>query len=270
MEQIERRLWIGENAVNAHQKAGADNAGHQPGHGGPTALGHRQDAQHDERPDQVELLLHPQRPGVEQPLRLGGDVEIAGGKKEEHIAERKCRVEAALRELLVVAGEQQEISEPGGHHDHDQQGWKDASYSTTVELSERQGRAPVELLRNEAGHQKTGNHEKNVHPDEPAREPDAQVKNNDREDRDAPQPLNVGPEYQELQPPFGAATLSASPTPGKKTSRPRTPNCRKSNRPPPHAPGRLGFFSPAVEIGRARSSPPRQGNGPAVLAQRRS
>src|ERR1700692_1804254 len=45
---------------------------------------------------------------------------------------------------------------------------------------------------------------------------------------------------------------------GRRRARPRTPNRKESNRPAPCV-EKAGFFGPAVEIGRGRSSPHRQG-----------
>ena len=101
MEQIKRRFGIGEDAIDADQKTTAHDAEQQPGHGLATALGDRQEADHDGWPDQIELLLDPERPSVQQTLQLGGNVEIAGGKIEADIAERERRVEAPLSEFRV-------------------------------------------------------------------------------------------------------------------------------------------------------------------------
>ena len=73
---------------------------------------------------------------------------------------------------------------------HDQEGQKD-TYPATVEPGERESPTPGKLLRNEARHQKPGDHKENIHPDESPGEPDGEVEDHDREDRDAPQTLNV-------------------------------------------------------------------------------
>ena len=125
--------------VDAGGAVGVEAQGHQRGrqHGeaegdGGARLrtpGDREQAQHGQRPQQVELLLDGQRPQVHQQLRRGGGEVVAAGRDLEPVR----REGAGADHLPADADEQVALAEPGQQHGcrhaHQQGGQQPASAS---------------------------------------------------------------------------------------------------------------------------------------------
>ena len=117
--------------VDAGGAVGVEPQGHQGGgehgqaerrrgaHLGPPGEGEQ--AQHGQRPEQVELLLDRERPQVHQQLRRGGREVVGAGADLEPVRGERERAE----HLPLDADEQVALAEPGEQHgcrDADQQG----------------------------------------------------------------------------------------------------------------------------------------------------
>ena len=127
----------------------------------------------DGRPDQIELLLDPQRPQMEQRLQRRLPVEIAGISVEIEIAEAHRGGGRTLAEIGIIV--RQEKPPPGGQgesKDEEERG-KDTPRATTIEIYEPPPHLADPLgqsLDQQAGDQIAGDDEEDVDADEATRD----------------------------------------------------------------------------------------------------
>ena len=155
------------------------------------ALGQPEHGQGDERPEQVELLLDGQRPGVLQgrggqelgEVRLVGEDEVPVGVVEERgdgVRPEGARIDVGAAEPVVQ----------GEHEQQDQDGGQEPLGPTGPERPQPDpfGRHP--LAGQQAGDQEAGEHEEQVDAEIAAVGPvEAEVVRDDPGDGEGPQPI---------------------------------------------------------------------------------
>ncbi len=157
--------------------------------------GPAQDDDHDQGPEQVELLLHGQRPQVAQRGECAGrgvpltDVDLVPVAAVEQPAE-----EVAAGAAHRVALEQRHVD--GDAREHDDQGRQQAAGATQPELLEVDEPLALVLTDQQQGDEVAADHEEHLDAEEPAAEPlVVGVVHHHRHDSDGPQtvePWKVG------------------------------------------------------------------------------
>jgi hypothetical protein len=157
-----------------------------------------QDEQH-QRPCDIELFLHPERPGVEQGHEARCRVEVAGVPVEMEVGRAQHSVGSAGADLAQFPGAEKVVLQHQRRgDDHDERG-ENAAYPPVVEC--QQGEAPAVHLRDQQGRdQVSGYHEEDVDADEAAGKRHAVVEHQHRDDRDRSQPVNVRTILQRTKP----------------------------------------------------------------------
>ena len=159
----------------------------------PGAL--RRDApgqQHQQRDDEVELLLHAERPGMQQRFGFGGRVEIAGGAREVDIRDGADRAGQAPGIILEFDRQAVEIGQNAGDQEHDEQGGQDAQDPSLVEVPERE-RSLADVRIDHAADQISRYDEEDIDADEAARKAgNAGVVEQHRNNGERPQAIDVG------------------------------------------------------------------------------
>ena len=121
------------------------------------------------RPDEIELLLHGQRPEVEERRGRGDGREIVGRRRREpEVPDRERRrgpIEEQVRPI-------ERVGENGGgrqRHDEDHDpGRGKAANASSVEVPKAHGPASLDLSKQQARDQEAGDHEEDVDADEAA------------------------------------------------------------------------------------------------------
>ena len=147
----------------------------------------------EDRPHEIELLLDTERPQVQQRLAVALAVEIADLAHRREIGHEQRRRESVpaeqaelLREHRVPADDEDE------GHDDDQRG-KQAPHATGIEAREAEG-AGGEFGADQAADQIARDDEEDVDADiARAQRLGERVIEHDRQDRDGPQAVDVGP-----------------------------------------------------------------------------
>ena len=148
--------------------------------------------QHQQRHDQIELLLHAQRPRMQQRLCLGGRVEISGCRGKVDVRDRTDRACQALRIVLEFDGQAVEVGERAGDEEHHEQRRQDPQHPALVEIRQRE-RSLAEVAIDHAADQIARNHEEDIDPDEAARKAgNAGVVEQHGDDGERAQPIDVG------------------------------------------------------------------------------
>src|SRR5262249_23496249 len=112
-------------------------------------------------PDQIELLLDSECPGVEQRCIDSVAGEISAFAPKEDIGHAEGRPDRGSQQSFEESVRQDDGScdeRAGKRH---QQGWKNSPYATHVEIRERES-SPFPLTANEARNQKSADNEENV------------------------------------------------------------------------------------------------------------
>ena len=160
---------------------------------GLAAPGEHADEREQQRPDDVELLLHGQRPEV---------LHRAGRGVRREVVDRAGRqapvddVEPAGHDVLGhVAPPDERQGDHRADDDADQReggGRQQPPGAPGVEPLEGDVAALLQLAGQQVGHEVAGDDEEDVDPDEPTRQPrHAGVPQHDADDGDGPQPLDV-------------------------------------------------------------------------------
>ena len=157
----------------------------------PEVPGQLQQAEDDQRPDQVELLLDGQRPGVGQRGRQPGLVEVARPDQDEvpvgHVEQGRQRVEPEVR---VRPAGHDERGIAGDEEQHEQQRRQQAAGPAGPERAEPDRPEPVPLVDEERRDQEAGQDEERVDAEVAADEPrDPAVEGHDAEDGERPHPV---------------------------------------------------------------------------------
>jgi hypothetical protein len=144
-----------------------------------------------QRPEDVELLLDPQRPQVQQRLGLGRGVEVARFAEEHQVGEERGTARGLLAELRELARQQHVPAECQRGEQHQHQRGKDAPDAPRIEVAvgEIAGR---EALQKDGRDQETRDHEEDVDADEAAGQQARKgVVRQHRAHRDGAQAVNV-------------------------------------------------------------------------------
>ena len=163
-----------------------------------------------ERPQQVELLLHGERPEVQQ-RRLGEvGVEVAAVAvcfaPAEHVVDEEP---AGRHGVACQVAEQQRVVQPLGgderRHDDQARRRQQAAGPTGPEVGQCHGPGAGDLAEQQRGDQEAGDDEEHVDTDEPpAERADVGVEQHHQHHGDGPQALDVGAEADRRQrEPFG-------------------------------------------------------------------
>jgi hypothetical protein len=114
-----------------------------------------------ERPDQVVLLLDPERPEVEQRLELGRGVEVARLAPQGDVRDEAGAGGDVLAQGAELVGQQQLPAEQQDRRKHQDQRGEDAADAPPVEA--RQGEAAgLEVLEDDPGDEEAGDDEEHV------------------------------------------------------------------------------------------------------------
>ena len=190
-----------------------------------TAAAHDAPPEHghdDERPDQVELLLHAQRPHVQQRRRVGEGREVALPSNREvpvrRIEERREGVTAHPRQ---GRRRRSEPPDDGDRHQDEQQRGQQPARPPDPEVTQRDGAGTPLLAQQQTGDQVAGEHEEHVDAQEAAAGPcHARVVEHDGGDGECPQPVQRG-QVRLLPPARTARDVSAPVRPQRRSGAPR-------------------------------------------------
>ena len=137
--------------------------------------------------DEIKLLLHRERPGVEKRGTLGGRRPVVSHLlPEQNIGTGERR----SRPLLAVVERDRLVADCRTHQrcdqQHHQQGGQDPANPADPEPDQREGSLLL-LAQDDGGEQKSGEHEKNIDPQIPAAQPEhSQMEQYDRRHGDRP------------------------------------------------------------------------------------
>ena len=178
-----------------HQRGGqqGDTEGHaQADRHSPTPQQRRRhDRGHDQGPDEVELLLHGERPEVHEQLRRGL-VEVArAGRDLDPVGREGQRAE----DLPPDVDDQVVVGHPrgdGAHHDADDEGGDQPPGTPGPEPAEGDPAVSEGLTLEQRGDEEPGDDEEDVHPEEAAGEPrGVEVVDEHRPDGEGAQPVEA-------------------------------------------------------------------------------
>ena len=178
--------------AQGHQRGGDHGQAERRGGAHLGAPGERQQSQHGQRPEQVELLLDGERPQVHQELRRGGREVVGAGADLEPVRGERERPE----HLPLDADEQVALAEPGEQHgcrDAHQQRGQQPSCAARPEAGQVDAAAGDALAHQQGGDEEAGDDEEHVDAEEPAGQPGrVEVEDEDRQDRQGAQPVEAG------------------------------------------------------------------------------
>ena len=148
---------------------------------------------HDRRPEQVELLLHRQRPQVQEHRRAAELVEVGLVGEDEvpvgDVPERRQGGPAQPRHLAVV--EDDHVGQDHGHHHEERREQAAGAADPEPHQVDRAGGAP--LGEQQRGDQVAADHQEDVDAQEAAGQPARpDVVGDDRRHGDRPQPVHPG------------------------------------------------------------------------------
>ena len=153
-----------------------------------------QHGQHHQGPDQVELLLDGQRPGVgEGGHRPGGHEVVAAGGDLPPVGEVEQGRQGAHPEVGVEAGRLGEPHHEGHGHQHDEQRRQQPAGPAQPEGRQLDAAPLAVLAEQQAGDQVAGQHVEDVQAEEAALQPPhAEVVAHDDEQGHGPQAVEGG------------------------------------------------------------------------------
>ncbi|MNZ74671.1 hypothetical protein D3C78_931240 [compost metagenome] len=144
-----------------------------------------------QREDDVKLLLHRQRPGVQQGLEIGGDIEIAVLAHEQDVGDEHHLVTHRSPQFFVILRCQQKPADRQHRNDHREQRRQNPPRTPGPEIDEAE-LPGLALIPDDRRDQVTGNHEKHVHADKAAGKPrNAKVKQHDGDHRHCAQAVDI-------------------------------------------------------------------------------
>ena len=148
--------------------------------------------QAEKRPDQIELLLNPQTPQVQQGFGFCRIVEIPSFAPEHEIGHKPDTSDRMFAQLLVFVGQQCKPAESQRSKQDRQECWEDSFDAPRIKLQDTEA-ATVQVFKNDGRDQKTRDHEKNIHPNEAALHPGRKrMKSHHRQHGDGAQAVDVG------------------------------------------------------------------------------
>ena len=167
--------------------------------------------QGDRGPEDVELLLHRQRPQVLEHGRAADELEVRGLGEDAQpvrVVEQRAR-EVAAEPGRAVVGDRRD--QQGGHGQHGEQCGQQPAGPADVEVLEVDPPGAVELDQQQRGDQEAGEDEEHVHAEESARDPgNIRVVEHHGDDRDRAQAVESH-EVGQCRTSDGAALPGESP-----------------------------------------------------------
>ena len=204
--QIESRDRIGADQHHieqerAHAEHGCDTQQVQP-----QPCGEHQ----DQRPGQVELLFDTERPQMQQRLFGGFEVEIAGLQQQRDVGGKGSARKNVAAEQRKRRRQHPQPSQNQRGGKHDDQGREYPPDPPVVEAEQTE--APKhEFARDDAGDQKTRDHEEDIDADEAAGQRQRKgVKDQNQHHRDGAEAIDIGPILRRRQG-QGQRQLQANP-----------------------------------------------------------
>ena len=186
-KEVEGRLGMRAG----HQDAG-DERGRPRGHQRPQQAPAPARRQHDQqRQDDVELLLHRQRPAVQKWLVFRRRIEVARLPPEEDVRQVDRRRDQGLAVLAEREGHHQRPGKPGDRQRHDEEGRRQPPEPSGIEMPQPQPAAGIVFAPQDAADQETGDDEEDVDAHEPAAQRQAEMIQHHREHRDRAQPVDI-------------------------------------------------------------------------------
>ncbi|MDQ0744085.1 hypothetical protein QFZ62_001393 [Clavibacter sp. B3I6] len=178
------------------------------------AANERDHEDHQHGPDDVELLLHGEGPVVAERRDgpVGGEV-VGPGAREVPVGDEERGPEGVPQARLRAHHVEDEERDGRGDHEHEERGRHDAADAALVEVEERDLPRALVLLEQQAGDEEPADDEEDVDADEAAGRPADEVVDDDGDDREGPQPLDVGAEsavHRDRRIPRGRRVLAAS------------------------------------------------------------
>jgi hypothetical protein len=166
---------------------GQDDSGGRHGKSDPGAPA---PGEQDERqgPEEVELLLDRQRPGVDEPA---GPERLVPAERQEPVQAAGCDREDR-RPFRAEVPPGRERQRRGSRHEGDERR-QDAPRPSHVEVADRDGAGPPQLRAERAGDDEAADDEEEIHAERAARgDPMLDVEQDHRCDRDRPKPVQRG------------------------------------------------------------------------------
>ncbi|CCC96900.1 protein of unknown function [Azospirillum baldaniorum] len=160
--------------------------------GDPNRTPVREQGQHGKGKDDVELLLHPQRPGVEKRVHLRRVLEVTGLQIIDDVGREQRGRRKVLGKALQLLGRQQKQGERRGDRQRREQGGKDSADAADIEVGEGEG-AALRVVQNDRADEVAGNHEEHIDADVSAAEQGKlRVEQQNRKDRYRAKAVDVG------------------------------------------------------------------------------
>ncbi|GEM_PF-6839224 len=159
------------------------------------ALTPAQPHEEQQREDQVELLFHTQRPGMQERIEFSAGREVIVLLAGQHdVAQADQRGPAGLVELLIAprAGNKQRRQHEG-RHQHHQQRRQQAQHATPVEIEQHRTQRCLGARGQRLADHEAGYHEEQVHTGEAAGQPRrVDVEKDDGQHRQCTQAIDGG------------------------------------------------------------------------------
>ncbi len=195
-QAVERPRLVPRRQPHAGRQRDRPEHRDQPRHRRSVAAPVAGDEQQEDRPHQVELLLHRERPEVEQRRRcqVGGQVvALLVGEDDVH-DEGGCR-EAVARQVELRQRCQHEGAGHEGGDDDEARGRQEPAGAPGPEAAEAETTGHTELADQQRGDEEAGEDEEHVDADVAATEgAEIGVVRQDEQDRERSQPLDVAAE----------------------------------------------------------------------------
>ena len=167
--------------------------GHRPRTQRQTRSAHEEEEQ--ERPHHVELLLDGQGPVVQYRALVGVGHVLGGLRGEPPVRAPQGGTDDVTGDALAVDRRDQCDGRGGGGGEDEGGQRQEPPDPPGVEVTDRDGARPGDLVDEQAGDEEAGQHEEDVDPDEAAADhSDARVERHHQHDGHRPQTLDVGTE----------------------------------------------------------------------------
>ncbi len=128
-----------------------------------------QQEKQEDRIEDIELLLHRERPSVEQRLRQSRGIEVTRFQVEQDIGhEQRCSRDAPP-ELIEFRRHEQPITDDRNRRENQKQSRKEAPHAPRIEVGDRET-ALADILDDDLGNQVAGDDKEDVDTDVAARE----------------------------------------------------------------------------------------------------
>ena len=193
-QQEERRRHIHPELVHKNPKRRDHQRDQQPEQT-PAAiapLAGKSAEPHQQREEQIELLLHPQRPGLGEGIEFGGGAEIIHRQPvQDQVGGAEQRPPADTQHLARIRIHQTEGHRRDQHTE--QQGGQQAPDAAAIETEHQIAQAAGGPLGQGTGDHEARDHEEHIHPEVAAgQQAGAQVVHDHRQHRNGPQAIDFG------------------------------------------------------------------------------